>query len=671
MQPGEPVITIDFETKSYADITKVGSWVYSQDPTTEIICMCWAVDDGGIDVWYPNCYEYADVLPSSLFDAIREGDLFEAHNYAFELGIWENIMVKRYGWTEIPRNKWRDTMAAAAYYSMPQHLDGLLKAVGHKGKDPEGSRLITKYSKLFLKTAKTTIPVEDFTKFVNYCKDDVSIERQISNYLGDLPERELEVFLMDMEINLRGLYLDKEGLEAATYIVDTKGAELVEEFQEITGLKPSQREKVQDWFGEQGIELEDMKAENLREKLKAIRPFTPENVVRALELRLAISKATTKKLGKMIGQRSEDGTAKFQCRYHGAGTGRWTGSGFQPLNLSRGYEGVSPNQLCRDIKHRNPEYLDSLYGNCIEAVGKASRHWIQARCGHRLLVGDFASIEAVVLAALAEEDWKVQAFREGAKIYEMTADKIYKLPSGTVNKKDHPEKRSDGKICELAFGYQGALGAWRNFDKSDMHSDEAVIHMCNTWRVEHPAIVQFWDNLNDAAITAMTPGCDGAFVKRSNISFARVDEWLSMILPNGKRIWYFDPELRPKLPQWHQPKEKEKCRDGTCSCEARTTLTYMAQKEGVWKRVGTYGGKLAENATQATSREILVSSMFRAREAGYPLILSVYDEIVCEVPDGFGSVEEFETIMKDSDPSEPWYDWPIGVEAWEGNRYKK
>jgi hypothetical protein len=73
-----------------------------------------------------------------------------------------------------------------------------------------------------------------------------------------------------------------------------------------------------------------------------------------------------------------------------------------------------------------------------------------------------------------------------------------------------------------------------------MHSDEAVIHMCNTWRVEHPAIVQFWDNLNDAAITAMTPGCDGAFVKRSNISFARVDEWLSMILPNDKRIWYFD-----------------------------------------------------------------------------------------------------------------------------------
>ncbi len=100
------------------------------------------------------------------------------------------------------------------------------------------------------------------------------------------------------------------------------------------------------------------------------------------------------------------------------------------------------------------------------------------------------------------------------------------------------------------------------------------------------------------------------------------------------------------------------------------TVTYRSMKKNRFQRVPTYGGKLAENATQAVSREILVPAMLRLEAAGYPIILSVYDEVVCEVPDGHGSVEEFEALMGDAKGTF-YEDWPIGVEAWEGMRYKK
>lgn len=142
-----------------------------------------------------------------------------------------------------------------------------------------------------------------------------------------------------------------------------------------------------------------------------------------------------------------------------------------------------------------------------------------------------------------------------------------------------------------------------------------------------------------------------------------------MILPNGKRLWYWKPDITMGMPSWHKPEENEECAAGSCNCRPVPKLRYWAMKTGQWKRVYTYGGKLAENATQATAREILVAAMLRAESAGYPIILSVYDEIVAEVPNDFGSAEDFTRIMAQR---EDWFaDWPISVDAWAGQRYRK
>jgi DNA polymerase len=247
------------------------------------------------------------------------------------------------------------------------------------------------------------------------------------------------------------------------------------------------------------------------------------------------------------------------------------------------------------------------------------------------------------------------------------ADKIYELPPGTVTEKTDP-RRKDGKTGELAFGFGGALGAWLKFDSSGRHSDERIIEICKAWRAEHPMVLALWRGLENAAKQAVRN--PGTIAKYRQIAFEVVDEWLTMILPDGKRLWYYEPKLTMGMPAWHNDRYEE-CRQGTCDHEPVQKLSYMSQKDGQWKRVFTYGGKLTENAVQATSRQILVPAMRRVEEAGYPIILTVYDEIVAEAPIGFGSLEEFAELMAGPLPDFA-KDWPITLgPPWEGTRYRK
>jgi len=707
------MITFDFETKSYADLPKTGAWAYSEHPTTAVICCAWGIDQEEIQTWWPGkelvgvqCWDGVDYvgevvvqqMPADLCSAIQKGHIVECHNVSFERSCWENIMMPRYGWVLPADDQWRDTMAVAQYYALPASLDGVSRVLGYGPKDSRGGRLISKYSKLHLKTAQVHIPdhewvawkdmssterrtkgnerakeaggyyQEDFQEFVKYCIDDVKREQSVGDTLGDLPDRELPVFLMDQRINRRGLYLDIEGIEAATKIVNKRSEDLIAEFVKLTGLKPTQREKVMTWFHDQGLALENLQADYL-EALAEDGEIPAGDARRALAIRLAINKASVKKLAAMALQRGMDGRARFQTRYHGAATGRWTGNGFQPLNLVRNDEDIDPDQLVRDIMYEDASWLDTLYDDALDAVSKASRHWIMAAPGNRILSGDWVSVEAVILACLAGEQWKIDAFRQGVKIYEFMADQIHGLPPGTVTKDTHPLERKDGKTGELACGYQGALGAWLKFDNSGRHSDEAILGFVRAWRTKHPQTTSFWNLMGSTAIRATRSG-KLEQVGDTLIAFEVVDEWLTMVLPSEKRLWYRSPKVSLRKPRWCRPEELKECRTGLCGHKPELVLSYWASKNKQWARTYTYGGKLTENACQAVSREILVPAMMRAEAAGYEIILSVYDEIVSEVPKDFGSLEEFKDLMRG--PLPDWAaGWPINVDGWEGKRYRK
>ena len=679
------VVTLDFETRSEADLLKVGAWAYSEHPSTEIICVSWAVGDGPVSNWanpeVDPMVRSAASPPDLLGLAVDFRVLFEAHGATFEYAIWTNICVARWGWPPVALRRMRDTMAVACYYSMPPALDNLCRALGLPGKDPEGKRLITKYSKLHLKTAKRDIPPEDMDKWLRYCDSDVDKERQVGTILGELPERELEYFLNDLEVNSRGLLLDQEGIFAAKVVVDMRSKDLEEEFRALVGLNPGQVKEIGKWVQEcDHLGLPDLRAATIDELLdegrigdEPVERVHP-TVRRALELRRQWARASTKKLDAMLRHRGKDGTAKFQTRFHGALTGRNTGLGIQPLNLAKSMEGVDPEQLVRDIHVGDPAWLDCLYGDAMEAVGKASRHWIVAPPGHRLMVGDFSSVEAVINAGLAGEEWKLDLFRRGEDPYCAFASRALrrevlpkKHPDVTVQ--DLKDRQRVGKPGELAFGYQGAVGAWRKFDRSLAFSDTEIVEFVRSWRDLHPAIERQWEELGEAAFEAVAnPGKVTGFYNEE--WFERVDGWLTMILPDGKRLWYWAPELRMGWPPWHRPDLDEDCTALECDCKKRLQVTYLAQKEGQWRRVHTYGGKLCENRVQAVSRQLLKPTELRLRDAGYKQVLGVYDEAVCVVPNGWGDAEEFRQIME-ADLPDYARDWPIRAGVWEGQRYKK
>ena len=241
---------------------------------------------------------------------------------------------------------------------------------------------------------------------------------------------------------------------------------------------------------------------------------------------------------------------------------------------------------------------------------------------------------------------------------------------GTVTKKTHPEERQVGKVCELASGYQGSVGAWRQFDNSDRFTDEEVKKIVKKWREGNRAIVSFWWDLEDAARDTIQTGCN-QYVG-DHLMLGMDGAFMFMEAPNGKRIWYANPELVLAQPAWCVPAEDELCAMGVCGHDPTLQVRYMSWKAGGWRHTHTYGGKLAENACQFVSREILRAAQSNVLE-DMPdtgrLVLSVYDELVAELPEGAWSIEEMVNVMEER---QQWYsDWPLRADGWEGRRYKK
>lgn len=85
---------------------------------------------------------------------------------------------------------------------------------------------------------------------------------------------------------------------------------------------------------------------------------------------------------------------------------------------------------------------------------------------------------------------------------------------------------------------------------------------------------------------------------------------------------------------------------------------------------GQSGPFIVHNCVQKVARDIQMNAIARLHDAGYPIVMHTYDEVVAEVPIGTGSVEHLEQLM--TTPM-PWTEgWPIkAAGGWRGERYRK
>lgn len=629
-------ISLDFETYSECDIRSAGAYAYADHRSTEVLCLAWAVDNQAPKLWRPG-----DVIPNELFDYIKAGAEVWAWNSFFEMCVW-NLVLE---WPEIPIHQWNDTAALAAAQAYPRALGKCGEALGLQGdqaKDKRGKLLIQRLCKPY--RGKRNRDPELLQELYDYCLQDVVAEREIRWRLRELRGFERDVFTLDQTINWRGVRLDKNSIEHALDIIAQVEKRLNKEVEKITDgemASTASRARALAWIDSQGYQMTSYDKAAVQAALED--RMCPPKVRRFLEIRQALSKASTKKYDAMRAVLGKDGRAHGVLLYHGAATGRWAGRHFQPQNLPRpSVDDV--DSVIETLPSRDP---DRVPGEPMEALASCLRGMLIASPGNRLVVCDYASIEARVLAWMADHDSTLNYFHKGLDIYKATASDMYGIPYRDVDK----DQRFLGKVATLALGYQGGVRAFQKMAQAyGADIDETTaLRVRDDWRAANKPIVSLWREIEEAAISAVSWGEE--VVTRCG-SFKLIKRDLLFKLPSGRILSF--PNAHFKMNEWGDNK-----------------LAYEGMNNQIhrWGVIDIYGGSLVQSITQAIARDLLAHAVYQVEKAGYPVVLTVHDEIVSDVPVGHGSLEEFSKIMTNAP------DWargiPIEAEGYESKRYRK
>lgn len=705
-----------FEEPLNADkkgLPSIGTAAYAQHPSTEVLSMAYDLKDGrGKRLWRPR-----QPPPLDLFRYLGNGGLLEAWNCAFERWIWEFVCIPKYGFPDLPFNQLRDAMAKARAFGLPGSLDAAGSVLNIKNKkDKDGKRLLTKFSMprnpTKLDSRKRIHPHDDpndANALYEYNLKDIAAEAEISSLIPDLIPFELEFWLCDQAINRRGVQLDRVSIFSCLAIVEQAQVKYNGRLQYITEGKvqaASEIQKLRDWMMEFGVSAPQLDEDTINELLKI---SLPDLVREALLIRKRVGSAAVKKLYSMLNQVTSSGRVHDLFVYHSARTGRAAGSGPQPQNLPNSgpdvlaciccgrHFGLHHDRVCpycnvktshkqvewnpaavedalATISTCNLEHVENIWGNALDAVSGCLRGLFIAAPGKDLICSDYSAIEAVVLAALAGEQWRLDVFNSHGKIYEMSASKITGIPFEDFLKhkadtgQHHPMRKKVGKVAELASGFQGWIGAWKQFGADEFFNDDEIKKAILAWRKASPAIVEFWGGqqrdwipcyygLEGAAVQAvMHPG---RVFEYRGISYVMRGDILYCKLLSNRFLTYHRPRLLAS-----------ERRQDTFSLTFEGWNTNPKAGSYGWIRMQTYGGKLTENVVQATARDILAHAIVNLEKRGYPVVLHVHDEIVAEVPEGYGSVAEFETIM--STLPEWAASWPVKANGgWRAKRYAK
>lgn len=691
-----------------------GMAVYARHPSTEVLCLAYRLPGRPVHLWLPGLPP-----PIHLWHWIAGGGLVEAHNAGFEAHIWAHVCHDRMGWPALPAAQMRCSAAKARAHALPGSLGKLAAVLGTAAKDADGSRLIrllcvprnpTKANPARRLTPDTA-PGE-FAALYRYCVADVEAEEAASAVVPDLSPRELRYWQLDQQINQRGVAVDQAGRDACAAIVGQALERYNAQLRQITGgavEAASQVQRLIGWLAGRGVHAASLDEDSVAELLR--QPMPPD-AYRALEIRQLVGSAAVKKTYALQHHDAGDGRVRELFVYHAARTGRAAGSGPQPQNLPGGGPDVyrcacgkhyglhlsacpwcfgtsrkraewgpeAADDALTVIAARSLDAVELVWGSALGVVAGCLRGLFVAAPGHDLIGSDYSAIEAVVLAAIAGEQWRLDTFQRGDCIYLAGASKITGVPVADYiahkaqHGQAHPDRKKIGKVSELASGYGGWVGAWKAFGADEYFNDDEIKRLVLAWRDASPAVVHLWGGqprygrpgfgLEGAAIEAVqNPGRSVVVTRRdgtsTGVSYYSTGAALYCTLPSGRQLVYHKPRLRPSMR-----------REGELSLTFWGWNTNAKYGPPGWVELETYGGKLTENVVQAVARDILMHAIDGLNHAGYAVVLHVHDEIVVEVPQHSGSVEQVEAIMADL-PA--WAKgWPLSAAGgWRGRRYRK
>ncbi|MDE0582211.1 DNA polymerase [Planococcus sp. A6] len=664
-------LSIDLETYCELDLRDVGVYRYAEHESFEILMLAYSVENssetrsGKVHIIDFASYEYDNWGRNKLADHEQKLDDFmkllmdptvvkTAHNASFE-----RTCMAEWFKTTMPPEEWRCTMVDSTRLGLPAALGQVAEVLSLDAqKDKTGTALINFFSKPCKPTKANNgrtrnLPEHDpgkWRQFLEYCRQDVLVEYQIRRKIDSfpVPKFEQDLWTLDQQINDRGVQVDVELMEGAVACDIEAKEKAVERARELTGLEnPNSPTQMLGWLQEQGADIQNMQKATID---AALEEYTSGPVHEALKLRQELSKSSIKKYSKMQSMVCNDHRVRGILQFYGASkTGRWAGRGVQVQNLTKNKMSLSRVTDARElIKQHDFDGLDLLFSESHQDIlSQLVRTCFVAKPGHKFVVSDFSAIEARVIAWYAKENWRLNVFSTHGKIYEASASQMFNVPIDEIGKGS--PLRQKGKVAELALGYQGGPGALQAMGALDMGLEEKELKpLVNAWRKANPNIVKFWYACDAAALEAVKEGYP---VTTHGITFRRDKGWLAIDLPSGRSLMYAKPHIV----------------DGAFGDAVAHFGLNAANK---WDRVESYGGKWVENIVQATARDILAVSMVRLERAGYPTVMHVHDEVVCEVPE---TEEDALAIVEDTMALPiSWAEGlPLEADGFETNFYKK
>jgi DNA polymerase len=645
------IYSIDFETRSRANLPDVGLDIYANDQSTEVLCIAWGTTPDNISVGVPQLSKNwqdtkGNILLHVLLDHVAAGGKIAAWNAMFEYAIWNCVCVPKYGWPALKLEQCIDTMAVAAANNIPQSLDdaGAFMDAQYQ-KDPIGKRLIQKLCKPNSKGGFNDDP-ELMAQLFDYCAQDVRTEMALGAVLRPLEDVEQAVWTLTQRINTRGVPVDPRELQNAVLAVQKAQDTIDRECLELTGCKPSERAKLLVWLNEQGAGLDDLTAETVSKMLQC---SIHTRVKKALELRQDGSQTSVAKYAKML-EVQRGGRIRNTLVYHGASTGRWASRGGLNLqNIAR------PTLSDEEIERCIPRVFDQATGSMGE-LSSLVRSGIKAPVGKTFVDVDFSSIENRVGVWLANQNDKVEMFRKGLDEYKMFASQsLYRVPYEEVTKDQRQVAKS--AVLGAMFG-QGAKGLVRYAEGMGVKLNEPQAKSAvDNYRTSYAKVKELWGMCESAAIQAVeNPGSPFAAGGKIILKCAKGALW--MRLPSGRLICWQRPELELLTTPWGSEK---------LGVTVHSQNTYTRQ----WTRNAIIGSSIFQSAVQGTARDFLAVAMLNLDKAGYEVINSVHDEVLLLVEEQNGESAMADVIKIMTTPPSWAPDFPLAAEGWHGKRYRK
>ena len=639
---------LDLETYSSAPLPRCGVYRYCDAPDFEILLFSYAFDDEPVQT---IDLASGEMLPKEVISALEDPGIIKvAYNAQFE-----RVCLSRYLGHWLDPRQWRCTMVMAAYLTLPGRLADAAVALGTTEKKMEEGKDLIRYFSVPCKPTKTNggrtrnLPAdapEKWAVYRQYNAQDVETERAIRKALEKypLPEQEWELYALDQQINDRGVRVDKKLVKNAIAVDAVFAQAACQRAKELTGLEnPGSVNQLKAWLADQDMPMDSLARKIVQEKAAQ----TDGIVAELLNLRLELSKTSVKKYEAMARCVCRDGRVHGLLQFYGANrTGRWAGRLVQAQNLPQNH--LPDLDLAREIvKNGDEELLDTLYASVPGTLSELIRTAFIPKDGYRFLVADFSAIEARVLAWLANEEWVLEEFRGKGKIYEATASRMFHIPQESIVKGNpNYEYRQKGKQATLSCGYGGGVGALKAMGAK--MPEEEMQPLVDAWRAANPNIVAFWSALDSAARTVIRRKTSARIGK---VALYWQDDKMFMRLPSGRNLCYQSPHFT-----------ENRFGSDAIGYYAPNAAGQMVVQE-------TFGGKLAENATQAIARDILAHALLTLEKNGYPVIFHVHDEAVIEMPIGQGALEEACRLMA---IAPDWAkDLPLRADGYECVYYQK